>query len=133
MGRVSAEAGNVFIVRGTELLTRGGRYAEGEITGVPVLALVEGAIRAIGSVCDIEQAMDTIIEHVTLAAAVHGGRPMRIGVSNGAADELAGTLETRLRAALPGSEIMQYTIGPVVGAHTGPGCTGAVFLPRRAL
>ena len=128
--RVSEQAGNVFIVRGTELLARGGRYAEGEVAGVPVLALVDGAIRPIGSASDTEQALAAIVGHVTSKAGTNQGDLMRIGVANGAAEELAGMLEARLRKALPGAEIMQYTIGPVVGAHTGPGCTGAVFLPR---
>ena len=128
--RAAAAAGNVFIVKGTSLLRQGGRYkAEGE-AGAPVLALVDGAIRPIGSAASVEEAMAALQVHVAAAIAANSGKTFRIGISNGAADELAGELEARIRALAPSADVMQYTIGPVVGAHTGPGCTGAVFLAR---
>ncbi|MEO9255509.1 MAG: DegV family protein, partial [Tepidiformaceae bacterium] len=55
---------------------------------------------------------------------------LRIGISNGAADDLANELEARVRASRVGNRIedlVQYEVGPAVGAHTGPGCTGIVF------
>ena len=129
--RAAAAAGNVFIVRGLELLAAGGRLAGGaEAPGVPVLALVDGAVRPIGSAATVDSALDAIIGHVAAAVSANPEKQFRVGVSNGAADELASALEERLRLLLPDGEIMQYEIGPVVGAHTGPGCTGAVFLPR---
>jgi len=129
--RASEASGNVFVVRGTELLERGGRYVAGEpVTGVPVLAMIDGAVRPIGSVATVEEAMQAMTGHVAAALAAHPGKQFRIGVSNGAADELAEQLEWRIRGLAPRAEVMQYEIGPAVGAHTGPGCTGAVFLPR---
>ena len=129
--RAASLAGNVFLVRGTELLERGGRFkGEGQFAGVPILALVDGAVRPIGQERDVESAIDAIVAHFERSAAAHPGKRFRIGVSNGDCDELAGMLEQRLRAHPAASEVMQYTIGPVVGAHTGAGCTGVVFLPR---
>lgn len=128
--RTAAAAGNVFIVRGLELLRAGGRMAGEAAAGVPILALVDGAVRPIGSAQSVDEALDGIVAHVRAAIAAAPSAAFRIGISNGAADELAAMLEARVRALAPSAEIMQYGIGPVVGAHTGPGCTGAVFLAR---
>ena len=129
--RAGAASGNVFIVRGTELLERGGRYLAGApVPGVPVLAMLDGAARPIGSAGTVNEAMDAMTGHVSQALAANPGKQFRIGISNGAADELAEQLEWRIRELAPGAEVMHYEIGPAVGAHTGPGCTGVVFLPR---
>lgn len=130
--RAGAAAGNVFIVGGLKLLKQGGRFAGETGPGVPVLALVDGSVRPIGSAATVEAALDALTAHVSAAIEANAGKRFRIGVSNGAADELASALEARLRKLAPDAELMQYVIGPVVGAHTGPGCTGAVFLPRPA-
>lgn len=130
--RAAAAVGNVFIVRGLELLARGGRMAASveAPAGVPVLAMLDGAVRPIGAATTIDQALDAMVAHVGAAVEANPGKHFRIGVSNGAADQLATLLEGRIRQLAPAAEVMQYIIGPVVGAHTGPGCTGAVFLPR---
>ncbi|MGI8927677.1 MAG: DegV family protein [Tepidiformaceae bacterium] len=133
--RAAAAVGNVFIVRGLELLKQGGRMLEApappdSAPPVPVLALVDGAIRPIGSPASIDDALEAMVAHVTKAVEANPGKSFRTGISNGAADELAALLEARVRAIPQMDEVMQYEIGPVVGAHTGPGCTGAVFLPR---
>ena len=129
--RTAAAAGNVFIVRGLELLRQGGRMTGApEQAAVPILALIDGAIRPIGSAQSVDEALDGIVAHVRAAIAASPSAAFRIGISNGAADDLAGLLEARIRGLAPTAEVMQYGIGPVIGAHTGPGCTGAVFLAR---
>jgi len=131
----SAYCGNVFIVRGLELLERGGRYqgSRASAAGVPLLALVDGAVRPIGSVETLDDAMAAMTGYLE-EHAVPGVR-LRIGVANGAADELARQLQARVRgSAVAGviDELVEYEIGPAVGAHTGPGCTGIVFQSRPA-
>ncbi|MGD9933326.1 MAG: DegV family protein [Dehalococcoidia bacterium] len=129
--RAGAASGNVFIVRGMDLLLRGGRY-RGDVNapGVPVLAMLDGAARPVGAASTVAEAMEAMTGHVAQALTANPGKQFRIGISNGAADELAEQLEWRVRELAPSAEVMQYEIGPAVGAHTGPGCTGAVFLPR---
>lgn len=133
--RAAQTAGNVFVVRGLDLLKQGGRFRAGTVPngGVPVLALRDGAVQVIGEAKLLEDAMDAIIGHITDAMERNPGKRFRIGISNGAADKLAGMLEARVRLLPAAAEVMQYIVGPVVGAHTGPGCTGAVFLPRPVL
>lgn len=130
--RAAASAGNIFLVRGLELLRAGGRLRSGDEPppAVPILALEDGAVRPIASADTVEAALEAIISRLAAAIAAHPGKQFRIGVANGAADELAAHLEARVRALPGATEVMQYVIGPVIGAHTGPGCTGVVFLPR---
>lgn len=131
--RAAALAGNVFIVRGLELLRKGGRMkAEGaaEPAGVPVLALVEGAVRPIGMARNVDEAMEAMLTHLRTAIKDHPWKSVRVGVANGAAPELAAELEERVREVPAVGEVVRYEVGPAVGAHTGPGCTGLVFLPR---
>lgn len=127
-----SRCGNVFIVKGTELLRAGGRMTAETGPGVPVLALGSGGIAPIGSAATVAEAMDAMAEHFEQAVAANPGSEFRVGIANGAADELAAELEARVRAIPAATEVMQYEIGPAVGAHTGPGCTGIVFLPRLA-
>ncbi len=131
---VAKSAGNVFIVKGLELLRSGGRMARDESdpppTGVPVLALENGAVRPKAVVTTIEVAMGLMVSQLQAAIAANPGKTYRAGISNGAADELAAILEARVRAIPEVTEVVQYVIGPAVGAHTGPGCTGIIFVPH---
>jgi len=130
----SERAGNVFIVGGLGLLRQGGRMAAQEQpaggVGVPVLALVDDAVRPVGSAVSVEDAIEQMVNWLAAAIARQPRKRFRVGVANGDADRLAAELEMRVRS-LPGvAEVVPYVIGPAVGAHTGPGCTGLSFLGR---
>lgn len=131
--RASEQAGNVFIVRGLNLLKKGGRMANPDQTGtapVPVLALVDDAVRPVSSAASVEEAVGLMLDWLQRAMREQPNKRFRVGVANGDADELAAELEQRVRR-LPGvAEVVPYVIGPAVGAHTGPGCTGLSFLGR---
>ncbi len=133
VSKVASAAGNIFMVRGLELLQQGGRMARGTDApwpGVPVLALTEGAIRPIAQARSVEAALDTMTAFLEAAIRAQPGQGFRVGVADGAAGELAEQLFARV-AQLPGvEELVRYEVGPAVGAHTGPGCTGLVFLGR---
>lgn len=131
--RASAQTGNVFIVRGLTLLKQGGRAMDTaleNVTGVPVLAYVDGAIRPIGSAGTIADAMDAMVGWLQSGMDRAPEKRFRVGVGNGDADALAAELEGRVRQLAKVSEVIPYSIGPAVGAHTGPGCTGLSFLGR---
>ena len=131
--RASGQTGNVFIVRGLTLLKQGGRKLDQEledVAGVPILAYVDDAIRPIASVGTIAEAMDAIVGWLQTAMDRVPAKGFRVGVGNGDADGLATELERRVRQIAQVSEVIPYTIGPAVGAHTGPGCTGLSFLGR---
>ncbi len=128
--RAGEQAGNVFIVGGTSLLKRGGRMTDDPGAAVPILALVDGAIIPVAAASTVGEALARMVEWLEAAMQKEPAKRFRVGVANGDADELAGELEARVRE-LPGvAEVVPYVIGPAVGAHTGPGCTGLSFLGR---
>ena len=88
------------------------------------------AVRPIGLCSDVDAALNMMTNYLQTAIAANPGRTFRVGISNGAADELAAMLEARVKEFDFVDEVVQYEVGPAVGAHTGPGCTGIVFVPR---
>jgi DegV family protein with EDD domain len=128
--RVAGQVGNVFIVGALDLARRGGRLAadaaEGE--GLPVLALAEGQMNAVGRVHDVESAVDAMTDYFVDVAA---GSPQRVGVGHALTPELADEYAARLAARPEVAELVRYEIGPSVGAHTGPGTVGACFFPAE--
>ena len=71
-----------------------------------------------------------MVGHLQAAIDTHPGKRFRVGIGDGAARELAAVLEARVRSLPQVSEVVSYEVGPAVGAHTGAGCAGIVFLAR---
>ena len=130
--RVADQVGNVFIVGALDLARRGGRLAtDGEALttageGLPVLALAEGQMQAVGRVHDVESAIDAMTDYLVETA---DGTPQRVGVGDAVTPELAGEYAARLAERPEVAELVRYEIGPSVGAHTGAGTVGACFFP----
>ena len=126
--RVADQVGNVFIVGALDLARRGGRLAADAAAGegLPVLALAEGRMEAVGRVHDVESAVDAMTAYVVDGA---GGVPQRVGVGDALTPELAGEYAARLADRPEVAELVRYEIGPSVGAHTGAGTVGACFFP----
>ena len=125
---VSRVVGNVFVVGALDLARRGGRLASGSEDGggVPVLALRGGTMDVLERAADIEAAVDAMVAEFERASA---GQPMRVGVGDASAPDIAGELARRL-AARPGTaELVRYEVGPSVAAHSGLGTAGAVYFP----
>ncbi len=125
-------AGNIFLVRGMELLRAGGRMRTpgNSPAGVPILVADGGEVRPAGSASTVDEALDLIVKRATEAMAKEPHLRYRVGVANGDARELAAQLHERIAELPMVDEVVEYVIGPAVGAHTGPGCTGVVFLGR---
>jgi DegV family protein with EDD domain len=126
--RVAGRVGNVFIVGALDLARRGGRLAAGAVEGrgLPVLALAEGRMQALGHVHDAESAVDAMTEYLVEQA---GGVPQRVGVGDALTPDLAAEYAARLSGKPEVAELVRYEIGPSVGAHTGAGTVGACFFP----
>jgi DegV family protein with EDD domain len=125
---VAAEVGNVFVVGALDLARRGGRLAAGVDSGdgVPVLALYGGTMDVLGRAGDVDGAVTLMVGEFERAAAA---RPMRVGVGDAAAPELAGALAGQLGARPEVVELVRYQVGPSVAAHSGVGTAGAVYFP----
>jgi DegV family protein with EDD domain len=131
IARVADQVGNVFIVGALDLARRGGRLAADAATGegLPVLALAEGQMQAVGRVHDVESAVDAMTDYLVEAA---DGAPQRVGVGDALTPELAGEYAARLADRPEVAELVRYEIGPSVGAHTGAGTVGACFFPAAS-
>jgi DegV family protein with EDD domain len=123
----AGRVGNVFVVGALGLARRGGRLADdvpGD--GVPVLALADGAMRPVAQVAELSSAVEAMAGYVEEHS---GGSPLRVGVGQLGAPELAAALEAALRDRLRVEELVRYVVGPSIVVHTGLGTVGAVFVP----
>ena len=127
---VAGEVGNVFVVGALDLARRGGRLDRdadaGE--GLPVVALRGGTMEVVDRAQDVEGAVEAMVAEFGRAAA---GRPMRCGVGDAAADELAVLLVAQLGGRPEVVDLVRYEVGPSVAAHTGLGTAGAVYFPAE--
>lgn len=129
----SARVGNTFVAKALDLLRRGGRLEKGASAdaAVPVLVYSDGAVRVSGSADTVDRAVELMAGTIREAAATarHG---LRVGIGHGAAEPIACELRRRVRN-MPGvNEVIEYVVGPSVGAHTGAGTAGAVYIDRAS-
>jgi DegV family protein with EDD domain len=131
----SKAVGNTFVVKALDLARRGGRLAAGEEApaGIPVMALTGEGMKIVGTATTIEEAVEAMAGHVEAAAREAGGRKLRVGVGHGAAPEIAAALRARIAEMSDIEEIVDYVVGPAIGAHTGAGTAGAVYLARPVM
>jgi len=119
-----------FMVATLEYLRRGGRIGRasalvGSVLQVkPVLTIAEGQVAPLERVRTQERALTRVIE---LASAVEG--PVCALVGHAAAAEAADRIA---RALEPHAEsLIVAPLGPVVGAHAGPGTVGVGCYPAE--
>jgi DegV family protein with EDD domain len=123
----------LFTVETLEYLRRGGRIGGaraflGSMLDVkPVLEMEDGSIEAVGRVRTYRRAVDSVAEAVERAASDWGGA--RVFVAQGDAAEAAARVTARLGASLPDTPVTLVDVGPVIGAHAGPGALGIAFHP----
>jgi fatty acid-binding protein DegV len=127
---VAGSAGNVFVVGALDVARAGGRLGDGgddpAPDAIPVLRLQHGKMDVVGQVADRDAAAEAMAAEILEA----GGR-LRVGLSvaDPGARPLVDALRARLEASGADLDVLEYRVGPSVGAHTGPGTAGAVFHP----
>ncbi|WP_051062857.1 DegV family protein [Ilumatobacter nonamiensis] len=118
-----------FVVGVPALLDRSGRVdgidVEREaVAGIPVLAMTGSDFFVLDTVVDFDAAIAVMVGDAL--AWPPSGDGLRIAI--GTSDESSRPMSEALTAAFDGhpsvSELVQYRIGPSVGAHTGPGTAG---------
>jgi DegV family protein with EDD domain len=122
--------GSVFIVQAVDLARRGGRYGDTlDETGedVPVLSFVRGELEVVATVSDAADAAETMARF-----ALDWGADLRvaIAVADPATRGIQSALEGHLRGAGQIDEIVHYTVGPSVAAHTGADTAGLFVYSR---
>jgi DegV family protein with EDD domain len=124
----------LFYVDTLEYLRRGGRIGTAAalfattLSVKPLLQLVEGQIVALEKVRTSTKALARLVD-LTVQAADE--RPVDLAVHHVAAAERAEFVEAQLRERLPKLGDSRVTeLGPVIGAHLGPGVVGTVIVRR---
>lgn len=126
----------IFIVETLEYLRRGGRIGGarallGSVLNIkPVLQILDGRIEPFDRVRTYARALDRMCAEV-ISATGEAGRPARVIL--GHADKLDDCrMIARRLAPHSQGELEIIDIGPIVGAHAGPGTLGLSFyLPPR--
>ncbi|WP_327044716.1 DegV family protein [Microbispora sp. NBC_01189] len=131
--RRAAASDTVFYVDTLEYLRRGGRIGRvanllGSALSIkPLLRLADGEITVLEKVRTASRALARLEDLVVEGA---GERPVDIAVQHLMAPERAEALMKGLTARLPRLVRMWVLeIGPVLGAHTGPGVLGVTITP----
>lgn len=120
----------LFAVETLEYLHRGGRIGKaaallGTALAVkPVLHMSDGEIRPLEKVRTMQRAMTRLVDRI---AVIGDEEDIELAVHHLAAPERAGELATRIEERLPHARgCVVSELGPVIGAHTGPGVLGVV-------
>lgn len=137
VARIRAEATTgLFYVDTLEFLRRGGRVGTaaalvGSALAVkPLLTITDGRIVQLDKVRTTSRALARL-EEIAVEAA--GDRPVDLAVSHLTNASRAETLAERLRSRVPAAvEVVVTEVGPVIGAHVGPGMLAVVVAPRPA-
>jgi len=121
----------LFVADTPEYLARGGRLGKaqawlGGVLGVkPILGLEEGEVVPVDRVRRADAAHPRVIELFKQRVDVE--RSVMVGIGHASAPVLAVRLRNLLQDNFTVSEVIENQIGPVVGAHVGPGCVGAAM------
>jgi DegV family protein with EDD domain len=123
------DAGLLFTVETLEYLARGGRIGRarawaGELLNIkPILSIRDGEVLPVKRVRGNRKAF---LEFATAFEAGTTDAPsLRVGIAHANAPERAEALRKLVRDTRPAAEIeIVTTLGPVVGAHAGPGTVG---------
>jgi len=125
-----ADVQTYFSVATLEFLRRGGRIGRasalvGSVLQVkPVLCIRDGLVTPLERVRTFERALTRIVE---LTRAVDRGRGVCVIVGHAGADEDAERVGRELEPIA--ETLMIQPLGPVVGAHAGPGVVGVGCYP----
>lgn len=129
--QVAARTGNVFVVGTLDLPRAGGRLARDAVHpeepgSVPVMRLLHGEMSVIDHAGSVDEAAAKMAEEILAA-----GDRLRVGLSvaDPGGAPTVDALRTLLETAPAELELLEYRVGPSVGAHTGPGTAGAVYHP----
>ena len=126
----AATIGTAFIVGFPSLVDSSGRAEDIDMRdaaaeGIPVLAMSAGVLEVLDTVHTLQGAVASMAAYA-MSCGSGSGTPAHIAI--GTSDEPSRAVAEALTSALDGdcsvADIVQYRIGPSIGAHTGPGTSG---------
>ncbi len=127
--RYRGEAGLLFTVDTLEYLARGGRIGRarawaGELLSIkPILTIKDGEVVPVKRVRGNKKAFLEFESAFT--SSTRDARSLRVGIAHADAPDRAKALMEMVRRTRPSAQLeLVTTLGPVVGAHAGPGTVG---------
>ena len=121
-----------FVVESLTHLKRGGRISStsavvgGLLNIKPILKISdEGTIEKIGTAKGMKKALMTIIEQMEKNIQKVGEYP--IWVMDADNEELGAWFEGVVKEKFPTAKVERFPVGPVIGAHCGPGTIGITY------
>ncbi len=125
----------LFLVDTLEFLRKGGRIGQaqaliGTLLGIkPILGMVDGEVVPVDKVRGGRRAQPRLME--ILRERVDTGRPVFVAMAHASAPKWGERLKEVLADTFDIVELLEGEIGPIVGAHAGPGAVGCiVFQPN---
>lgn len=123
----SAVTGSVFMIDGTELAQRSGRFSGVDLgTGIPVLASGPEGLSSLGEVQSIESGVELMAEQLLARASKV---VVAVGRASVDTDPVTNALIERLQAEAIVADLVEYRVGPSIAAHTGPNTVGGFSFP----
>ena len=118
-----------FVVGVPRLVDRSGRVGVGieaaSADGIPVLAMAGADLTVLSTANDLDAAVSAMIDDaLAWPPTDERGLHVAIGTSDASSRPMSNALTEALRDHPGVAELIQYRIGPSVGAHTGPGTSG---------
>ncbi len=129
-GARAASLGTAFIVGVPALVDRSGRadgvaLAAAAAAGIPVLAMSGGDLTVLDTVKTVNAAVAAMTDYALgWTPSSSGGLRIAIGTSDATSRPVGVRLTDLLTDHPAVGDVVQYRIGPSVGAHTGPGTAG---------
>jgi DegV family protein with EDD domain len=127
--RYRRDAGLLFTVETLEYLARGGRIGRarawaGELLNIkPILSIRDGEVVPVKRVRGNRKAFMEFAD--AFSADTTNSPSLRVGIAHAEAPARAEALQEMVRRTRPAAELeLVTTLGPVVGAHAGPGTVG---------
>jgi DegV family protein with EDD domain len=127
--RYRRQTGLLFTVETLEYLARGGRIGRarawaGELLNIkPILTIKEGEVIPVKRVRGNRKAFLEFESEFT--SSTRDEPSLRVGIAHAEAPERAEALSELVRSTRPAAQLeLVTTLGPVVGAHAGPGTVG---------
>lgn len=124
-----------FTVDDLEYLYRGGRLSKtsailGTVINLkPVLHVNnEGKLVALAKVRGRKKSISTMVENMEAKIGSYKDKQIFIGILHGDCEEDAMTLKNMIQEKFGYDQFVIAPIGPSIGAHSGPGTLGLVFL-----
>ena len=127
--RYRREAGLLFTVETLEYLARGGRIGRartwaGELMNIkPILTITDGEVIPVKRVRGNRKAF--LEFELAFTSSTSDVSSLRVGIAHAEAPDRAEALRELVRRTRPAAQLeLVTTLGPVVGAHAGPGTVG---------